>query len=121
MFHLPPGEKPQRPKPRQPKAYRNPIILAREWQQALDSGEHGSQADLARKRGISRARVTQVLHLLKLAPDVLNAIAALGDPLPSHIVTERMLRRLVHRSAYEQRQTIGKILANGAQMAKTSI
>jgi ParB-like chromosome segregation protein Spo0J len=109
MFHLPPGEKPQRPKPRQPRAYRNPIILAREWQQALASGNHGSRADLARQQGISRARVTQVLQLLNLVPDVLNAIAALGDPLCARSITERTLRCLVHHPAEEQRRQVRRI------------
>jgi hypothetical protein len=114
MFHLSPDEKPQRPKPRQlARVSRNPIILAHEWQQALSSGEHASQADLARTQRISRARVTQVLHLLNLAPDVLNTIAGLGDPLPSRIITERTLRSMVHRSADEQRKEINKILVKG--------
>jgi hypothetical protein len=52
-----------------------------------------------------------VLHLLKLAPDVLNAIAALGDPLLSRIITERTLRSIIHRSADEQLQEIGRVLA----------
>jgi hypothetical protein len=122
MFHLSPDEKPQSPIPRQPAIlYRNPIILAQEWQQALNSGEYSTQADFARQHGVSRARVTQVLHLLNLTSDVLYTIAALGDPLPSRIITERSLRSVIHRSADEQRQTIGRILTNGAQMANTSI
>ncbi|MGQ9494542.1 MAG: hypothetical protein ACUVR2_12435 [Anaerolineae bacterium] len=52
-------------------------------------------ADLARKLGVSPARVTQVLRLLNLAPEVLKAIAALGDPLPSPIVTVRRLLPIV--------------------------
>ena len=35
------------------------MILAREWQEAMDGGEYASQAELARKKGISRARVTE--------------------------------------------------------------
>jgi ParB-like chromosome segregation protein Spo0J len=94
---------------------RNPIIVAQEWQQALQNGAGSSAADLARKLGISRARVTQVLHLLKLAPDVLNAIAALGDPLPSRAITERMLRSIVHHSAEEQRQELRRLLTTAGQ------
>jgi hypothetical protein len=84
--------------------------MAQEWQQALHNGAYSSAADLARKLGISRARVTQVLHLLKLEPDVLNAIAAFGDPLHSRSITQRMLRSIVHHSAEEQRQDLGRIL-----------
>jgi hypothetical protein len=96
-----------------PRLYRNLVILAEEWQQALHSREQRSQAEFARKRGISRARVTQVLRLLNLAPDVLKAIAALGDPLPSRVLTERTLRSMVHRSAEEQQKKINRILVKG--------
>jgi hypothetical protein len=111
-FHFPIDETPQRLKPdSSSKCYRNPVILAQEWQQAFKSGAYGTQANFARKRGISRARVTQMLHLLNLAPDVLHIIAALGDPLSFRTVTERVLRSLVHRSADEQRQEISSLLA----------
>lgn len=69
--------------------YRNPIVIAQEWQQMLGTKERSSQADLARKLRVSGARVTQVLGLLSLAPDVVQALAALGDPLPKPVVTER--------------------------------
>jgi hypothetical protein len=68
--------------------------LAREWQGALDRGEYASQADLAREKGISRARVTQILNLLKLDPEVLDMVVKLGDPVLSGSVTERKLRGL---------------------------
>jgi hypothetical protein len=111
-FRFPADETPHRSKARRsPRLYRNPVILAHEWQQALDSREYATQADFARKQGISRARVRQVLHLLNLAPDMLHTIAALGDPLCSRSITEHRLRRLVYRSVDEQRQEIGKILA----------
>jgi hypothetical protein len=97
------------------RTYRNPIIVAQEWQQALHNGTYSSAADLARKLGISRARVTQVLHLLKLESDVLNGIAILGDPLPSRFITERMLRSIIHHSVEEQRQALGRKLTNRAR------
>jgi len=77
------------------KASRNPIALAREWQDALNLGMCLSRADLARKLGVTRARVTQVLGLLDLAPEVVHAITELGDPLSRPIVSERMLRPLL--------------------------
>jgi hypothetical protein len=111
-FHFPADEtlKSSQPSPSS-KRYRNPIILAQTWQQAFKRGAYSTQADFALEQGISRARVTQVLHLLKLAPDVLHTIAALGDPLCSQTVTERVLRSLVHRSADEQRREISRIFA----------
>jgi len=61
-----------------------------------------SRAELARKLGVSRARVTQVLGLLMLSPGVLRRIRALGDPLDGHVITERQLRPLVRRKPEEQ-------------------
>lgn len=72
----------------------------------LASGECASRADLARKLEVTRARVTQVLGLLDLAPEVIQAIATLGDPLPRPIVSERMLRPLLTMSAGEQKDTL---------------
>ena len=57
------------------KRYRNPIAVAQEWQRMLSAGECASRVDLARKLGMMRARVTQVLSLLDLAPEVVEALA----------------------------------------------
>jgi hypothetical protein len=43
--------------------YRNPVILAQEWEKALAEGRYASSADLSRRIGVSRARVTQILRL----------------------------------------------------------
>ena len=46
------------------KLFRNPVCRAEEFQKRMQ--EQGlSRADLARELGVSRARVTQVLNLLK--------------------------------------------------------
>jgi DNA-binding transcriptional regulator LsrR (DeoR family) len=51
-----------------------------------------NQSDLARKLGVSRVRVSQVLSLLKSDVKIIEAIEKLGDPMPTRIITERMLR-----------------------------
>ena len=95
----------ERPKVNKPaRQYRNPLYLAQEWQKALSNGDCSSQAVLAGSLGLSRARVTQGLRLLRLAPDVLKTLAALGDPLPSRILTERMLRPIVNLSPQAQKR-----------------
>jgi hypothetical protein len=93
------------------KHHRNPVVLAREWKEALDRGEYKSQADLARKKGVSRARVTQIMNLLKLDSEVQEMVVRLGDPLPTGSVTERNLRGLSSLSAREQRTRMRKILS----------
>ena len=98
--------------PDQPsRRYRNPIVVAQEWQRRLDNGECASRADLAHKLGVNRARVTQVLGLLDLAPEVCIAVAGLGDPLSDPVVTERSLRPLLKLPAEEQERALAGIAA----------
>ena len=89
------------------------MVLAQDWQQALANECHVSPAALARHLGVSRARVTQVLRLLRLTPKVRKTIAALGDPLPVPIVTERRLRPIIDLPAHQQLEEIQAIIAKG--------
>ncbi len=67
----------------------------------IDTGEVKNQSDLARKLSISRVRVSQVLRLLKLNVKIIEAVEKLGDPMPSRITTERMMREyLRHPELY---------------------
>ena len=61
----------------------------------LQSGGYASQTALARKLGVSRARVNQMLRLLKLPQEVQETVARMGDPIPSRKVTERKLRAML--------------------------
>jgi hypothetical protein len=92
------------------KSYRNPVALALEWRKAIGSGHYNSQADLAVKRGISRARVTQILNLLRLSPAVIELLLGLGDPLSVRSITERRLRRLIYLPAREQLDLLKSML-----------
>jgi hypothetical protein len=96
------------------KRYRNPIALAQGWQALLASGACANRAALARTLGVTRARVTQILGLLELAPQVIAGLAALGDPLPRPIVTERGLRSLVRLPVKEQAHALQRIAAKAA-------
>ncbi len=55
--------------------------------------EELSRADLARKLGYSRGRVTQMLNLLKLPEKLIAEIEEMGDLWKRQIVTERSLRK----------------------------
>jgi hypothetical protein len=85
--------------------------LAKEWRTALDNGVYTSSADLARHLKISRARVTQILNLLKLTSAVIEMISSLNDPLKSHIISERRLRPLLKITAEKQIKQIRIILS----------
>jgi hypothetical protein len=87
----------------------------------LASGECATRADLACRLGVSRARVTQVLGLLALAPEVLHGLAAFGDPLPKPIVTERRLRLVLRLPANEQALAVREIAGNALIDSHSSI
>ena len=84
------------------KNRRNPVALALDWQQCLDSGEFSSRAELARHLGITRAHVTQVLSLLDFAPAAKSLILSLGDPLEGKGVGIHALRTLLRLPGDEQ-------------------
>ena len=88
------------------RQYRNPIYLAKEWRKALDNSEYKSPADLSRRLKVSRARVTQILNLLKLTPEVITMVSSLGDPLTRPVVVEKRLRPLVKLTAEQQKAQI---------------
>lgn len=83
--------------------HRNPIHLAREWQRAICSGGYSSPAALAYHLGVSRARVTQIMNLLKLSQEVIDIVCSLGDPMSNPIVSEKRLRPLLALTAEEQK------------------
>ena len=69
----------------------------------IDNRQVKNQSDLARKLGISRVRIHQILSLLKLNSLIIRKLEKLGDPLKSKIITERMLRPYVNKSYKEQK------------------
>ena len=85
----------------------NPVSSAREWRRSMEErGE--SKAELARRLGVTRARVTQVLKVLDLDPAVLAFVERNPDPR----ITERALRSIVHRSPPEQLTHVDQLLAS---------
>jgi ParB-like chromosome segregation protein Spo0J len=79
--------------------YRNPIYLAKEYKEMIDSGKAKNQAELARIKSISRARVTQILNLLKLDKNIIDKFEQIGDPMHERIFSERKLRDLNKQKA----------------------
>jgi len=72
----------------------------------IDFCEVKNQSEFAKLKGISRARVTQILNLLKLNSLYIQELEKLGDPLESKIITERMLRSYVNKSQQEEKLLI---------------
>ncbi|MBI5969965.1 MAG: hypothetical protein HY884_02290 [Deltaproteobacteria bacterium] len=50
-----------------------------EWQKLLESENRTSKADIARSEGLSRARVTQIMYLLNLTPEIQKHILSMPE------------------------------------------
>jgi hypothetical protein len=92
------------------RTYRNPIFLARDWAEAMEAGNFRSQRAFSRAIGLSHARVSQVLGLLRLCSGAQQDLEALGDPLYSRKVTERKLRPIVNLPEDKQEFRLREIL-----------
>lgn len=83
---------PEPPRTAKPPRIIDTLRLAQEWQRQLGAGEIESQAAIARREGLTPARVTQVLALLRLPHAILHSIRALAEgPNPSAL-SEAALR-----------------------------
>jgi len=55
------------------------MALAIKFQEMVDRGEVRDYADLARLGHVTRARMTQIMNLLLLAPDIQEGLLGLDD------------------------------------------
>ena len=76
------------------------LALAHELQRLIDEGEVVDRATLAEQLGFTRARLTQILDLLLLAPDIQESVL-LGKVAQS---TERCLRQLPRLLAWKEQR-----------------
>jgi hypothetical protein len=107
---------------RQPSLVGDPIpriarlmALAIRFEGLLRDGTIRDYAELARRGHVTRARMTQIMKLLDLAPDIQEQILFLP---PIHGLNERNLRRIVSRiDWHEQRPLFHKIIGPRGQNA----
>jgi hypothetical protein len=71
------------------------MALAIKFQDMVDRDDVCDYADLARLGYVTRARLTQIMNLLLLAPDIQEAILWLPGNLGAREVNERSLRQIV--------------------------
>jgi hypothetical protein len=62
------------------------------WEKILDDGEVASLSEIAEKEGLTRARVTQIMNLLKLAPEWKAFLLRMDSPKDIRKYSERRLR-----------------------------
>jgi hypothetical protein len=68
------------------------MALAIKFQQMVDLGEVRDYADLARLGYVTRARITQIMNLLNLAPDIQEEILDLAASVENATLAERQIR-----------------------------
>ena len=82
------------------------LAMAHRLQAAIDRGDYRDRADLARQLGFTRARVTQILDLLLLAPDIQAHVLELEAVDGVEPLSERVLRPLVRTSAWTKQREL---------------
>ena len=96
---------PAKPEPvRRPAKVAQQLALAHHLQAAIDRGAIADRADVARKLGLTRARVTQLLDLLLLAPDLQAAVLALEAVDGAEPMAERALRAVAHAGTWAEQR-----------------
>lgn len=108
---------------RQQLAQRHPATVARRLALAhriaeeIDAGRYADQADVARRHGLTRARLTQLMNLLLLAPDIQEDVLALEFPVGREPVTERTLRRVLGSLCWEDQRAAWGEMRPEAELA----
>jgi hypothetical protein len=81
------------------------MSLAIKFQDMVDRGEVHDYADLARLGLVSRARITQIMNLLNLAPDIQEKLLA-SSFLPEETIPERSLRNVTVVVEWNQQRAL---------------
>ena len=98
---------PPQPKPepvRRPAKVARQLALAHHLQAAIERGFVADQAALARKLGLTRARVTQLFDLLMLAADLQEQVLALEAVDGAEPMAERTLRAVAHAGTWAEQR-----------------
>ena len=107
---------PWRGKPNRPPEPKTPRVAellckAIEWRALLTSDAVSNQAAIARREGLSRARVTQILGLLRLAPEIQHHILSMPRTVGCPTISERVLRSItLFQDRQQQRHAFADIL-----------
>lgn len=83
------------------------LALAHKIQDAIDRGAVRDQAEAARRLGLTRARVTQLMGLTLLAPDIQEKLLFAEAVDGVEPVSERELRRAAHLEWWSSQRAYG--------------
>jgi hypothetical protein len=94
---------------RRPARVARMLALAHRLQAAVDRGDYRDRAELARQLGFTRARVTQILDLLLLAPDIQERVLDLEAVDGIEPLTERALREVVRHEGWDEQRRVWRM------------
>jgi len=88
------------------------MALAIRFDRLIKEGEIDDQADLARLGNVSRARVTQIMNLLQLAPSIQEALLFLPPTVKGRdAIREHHLRPIAAEPDWHKQRRLWKCLA----------
>ena len=95
------------------RVYTSPLLEARRYAGILQRDPFvKTQADLAREMGVSRVRITQVMSLLRLAPEIQDQLLRLTNQRAIRFFSENRLRPLTQiDDSARQLEAFQKLLA----------
>ena len=83
------------------------MALAIRFDHMIRDGVVADQAELARLGHVTRARLSQIMNLLSLAPDIQEAILTLAATQRGRdVITERKLRPIAAMSSWSMQRTM---------------
>jgi hypothetical protein len=77
------------------RTYESPLLEAMRYEKLLEDPFIKTQEDVARELGITRARVSQIMGLLKLPEEIQKTLLGLSDQKAIRYFSERRLRPLL--------------------------
>jgi hypothetical protein len=82
------------------------MALAIKFQDMIDRGEVKDYADLARLGFVTRARVTQIMNLCLLSPDIQEQLLFSVESAASAGITERKLRGIASAVSWKEQRRL---------------
>lgn len=92
------------------------LALAHKIQRAIDRGVVRDRAEVANRLGLTRARVTQLLDLALLAPDLQEQLLFLDTVDGKEPLAERQLRRVTRENSWTEQRARSYQLASPTKL-----
>jgi hypothetical protein len=97
------------------------MALAIRFDQLICDGVVADQAELARLGYVSRARITQIINLVYLAPDIQEKVLYLSASKHTFVdLTERQIREFTAMPCWKEQRDLWDSSFNHADLPKAS-